>query len=74
MVDAVESRAETVFVPKSVRNASMLRMLLASKFIRQLTRGQVADQMKQSEVQMRQLGRSFGEHSVGMGTSPENES
>jgi len=73
LVAAIESRAETVFVPKSVRSVSRLRMLLSSKFIRRLTRRQFAEQMEEAEAQTRQLGRSFGAHSVGMGTPSGDE-
>ena len=69
LVGAVESRADTVFVPGSVKGASVLRMLLSSRLVRRLTRASIVEQLKHSEEQMRQLGRSFGEHSVGMGES-----
>lgn len=70
LVGALERRADTVFVPGSVRGASVLRMLLASKLVRRLTRASIAEQLKHSEEQMQQLGRSFGVHSVGMGENP----
>lgn len=75
LVNAVESRAESVFVPQSVRSVSWLRVLLASRLVRRFTRRQMAEHMAQSEQQMRELGRSFGEHSVGMGkTSGDHQS
>ncbi|MDQ8162599.1 MAG: SDR family oxidoreductase [Gemmatimonadota bacterium] len=65
--DACEGRRRRVFVPGSLRVASLLRPLLASRLLQWLLRRDLTPMLHDGEREMAAVGRAFGEHSVGMG-------
>jgi NAD(P)-dependent dehydrogenase (short-subunit alcohol dehydrogenase family) len=65
-VEAIEHRRERVYVPKSLKRIRTLRGALAGPVDRILRR-QAAISVPEAEEQHAALGRSFGEHSMGLG-------
>ncbi len=72
-VRAIESRARTVFVPGSLARLSAIRQLLSSAFAQRFTKTAMIPLVLETERDMAQLGRSFGEKSVGMGGTQATE-
>lgn len=66
-VAGCRARRRRVFVPKTLGVISALRQLLGSAMIQRAILQKMAPMMANAEMETQQLGRSFGEHSVGMG-------
>ena len=66
-VRACETRARRVYVPRVLGVFSALRQLLNSAFMQRALQPSMAAMITESEAEMVQVGRAFGEHSVGMG-------
>ncbi len=66
-VQACDTRARRVNVPRVLGVFSALRQLLNSAFAQRLLMPRMAAMLSESEAEMVQVGRAFGEHSVGMG-------
>ena len=68
-VDACDSRARRAFVPGSLGVISALRQLTGSAFVQRAMLPKMAPMATESDAEIAQLDRAFGEHSVGMGDS-----
>ena len=66
-VAGCRARRRRVFVPKTLGVISALRQLLGSATMQRAILPKLAPMMANAEMETQQLGRSFGEHSVGMG-------
>jgi NAD(P)-dependent dehydrogenase (short-subunit alcohol dehydrogenase family) len=64
LVDGIEQRRDMVFVPPSVRWVYHARTLLGTRPARRVMSREAARSVPLLEDQVRQLGRSFGRHSV----------
>lgn len=64
IVDGIEQRRDKVFVPPSVRWIYHARALLDTPPVRRVLAREAARSVPVLEDQVRQLGRSFGRHSV----------
>jgi NAD(P)-dependent dehydrogenase (short-subunit alcohol dehydrogenase family) len=69
-VQACETRARRAFVPGALGVISALRQLVNSAFMQRLILPKMAPMLTDAEAEMTQVGRPFGEHSVGMGERP----
>ena len=60
-------RRRRIFVPRSLGVISALRQLLGSALMQSVMLPKMSPMLSDAEAEVRQLGRAFGEHSVGMG-------
>jgi NAD(P)-dependent dehydrogenase (short-subunit alcohol dehydrogenase family)/pimeloyl-ACP methyl ester carboxylesterase len=67
LVRAIERRARRVYVPRPVAAVQSLRTLVSSRLVESLITRLGGDMVSRMEDEVRTLGRSFGEHSVGRG-------
>jgi NAD(P)-dependent dehydrogenase (short-subunit alcohol dehydrogenase family) len=72
-VRACDTRARRIFVPRALGVSSALRQLMNSAFAQKMLLPRMAAMITESEVEMVQVGRAFGEHSMGMGDSATRE-
>ena len=70
-VEAVGRRRRKVYVPRTLAAAAALRQLLASPLADFLMGRQTRHTLPQVEQEVRALGRSFGSHSMGLGSKRE---
>jgi NAD(P)-dependent dehydrogenase (short-subunit alcohol dehydrogenase family) len=70
-VEAVEQRRRKVYVPRTLAAAAALRQLLASSLADFIMGRQTRHTLPQVESEVRALGRSFGSHSMGLGSKRE---
>jgi short-subunit dehydrogenase len=64
LVDAVENRRRTVFVPKSLAPFAAVRQLFSSRLMDRLSKRRASHAIPRLEREVAALGRSFGETSV----------
>ena len=73
LMRACDTRARRVFVPRALGVSSALRQVMNSAFMQRLLLPKMSAMITESETEMQQVGRAFGEHSVGMGDVAERE-
>jgi hypothetical protein len=66
-VAGCRARRRRVFVPPILGLFSALRQLLGSALMQRMLTARAAPMLVEAEEEVRQLGRTFGEHSTGMG-------
>ena len=64
LVHAIERRKRKVFIPKSLGPLAAVRQFFSSPLAERVLGGEIKRRIPELEREMRQLGRSFGEHSV----------
>lgn len=67
-VEAVERRRRKVYIPRTLAAAAAVRQFFMSAFADFLMGRQTRKTLPQVEQEVRALGRSFGSHSMGLGT------
>lgn len=67
LVRAIERRARRVYVPRPVAVVQSLRTVVNGRVAQAVLSHAGRDQVARMEDEVRTLGRSFGEHSVGLG-------
>lgn len=70
-VDGIERRRRKIFVPRSLAPFAAFRQLLMSPLSDRVAGRTAARIIPRLEAEVRALGRSFGEHSVGMAEDPD---
>jgi NADP-dependent 3-hydroxy acid dehydrogenase YdfG len=73
-IDACDRRARRAFVPGALGVISALRQVAGSAFVQRAILPKMAPMTRESDAEIAQLGRAFGEHSVGMGAPATHES
>ena len=73
-VTACTTRARRAFVPSSLGPISALRQFVNSALMHRFMLPKMAPMMSESDAEILQVGRAFGEHSVGMGERAAHES
>ena len=68
LVAAIERRARRVYVPRPVAAVQSLRTLVNGRVAQAVISRAGRDQLARMEHETRSLGRSFGAHSVGLGS------
>lgn len=71
-IQACDARARRAFVPGALGVISALRQLVNSAVMQRLMLPKMAPMLTNAEAEMQQVGRPFGEHSVGMGERPRD--
>jgi len=69
LVRAIERRSRRVYVPRPVAAVQTIRTLTNSRLYDAALRRAGRDQVTRMEDEVRASGRTFGEHSMGMGTT-----
>jgi len=65
-VEGIEKRKRKIYVPKSLAPYAAIRQIFSSPFSERVTGKAASRAIPRLEAEVQALGRSFGEHSVGM--------
>jgi NAD(P)-dependent dehydrogenase (short-subunit alcohol dehydrogenase family) len=73
LVRAIERRSRRVYVPRQIAAVQAIRTLINSRLYDAAVRRAGGDQIGKLEDDVRALGRSFGDHSIGLGSTEKVE-